>query len=563
MYLKRRTRTGRLVGPADTAATPLLTARLSRSPSKSGNFGRNVVTTPAGRNAMNSRVVDNAWCAELADALILHTGEVLLVSPFIKAAAIKPLLGQLAGSRIITRFSQQDFVDRVSDIAALRMLLEAGAAIRGVRHLHAKLYVFGSSRAVITSANLTVAGLNRNHEFGLVTDEPGTVGDCRKYIDDLWSRAGADVSPVQLQQWEKNVSRHLAFGGTNHVQDGALEDMGVDIGLSPPPQQTGTGLFDDSEQAFVKFLGEGNDRAPLATTTLDEVKGSGSHWALAYPTSRRPRSVRDDAVMFIARLVEDGDIRVFGRALGMAYTPGRDDATDADVARRTWKERWRRYIRVHHAEFVAGTLANGVSLGEFMDELDHRAFAATARHFSSGDGNTNPRRSIMRKPAVELHPDGEAWLHDRLEAAFAKHGKIPRHAISTLDGPELPKFPSRATSHATTDDVKTLVHEVLASMIDHSPAELDQHVTRRVCEEIEANPSWVDRYLLLCDEHSKTIETGDGKSVVNTSIGWWTKRALAATALKQVAVPSGTTSLIQRYTLLAFSPPARGSDIVA
>ena len=30
-----------------------------------------------------------------------------------------------------------------------------GAQIRGVRHLHAKLYLLGASRAIVTSANLT------------------------------------------------------------------------------------------------------------------------------------------------------------------------------------------------------------------------------------------------------------------------------------------------------------------------------------------------------------------------------------------------------------------------
>ena len=48
------------------------------------------------------------------------------------------------------------------------MLLDAGARVRGIRKLHAKLYLFGASRAVITSANLTKSALDSNHEFGLV-----------------------------------------------------------------------------------------------------------------------------------------------------------------------------------------------------------------------------------------------------------------------------------------------------------------------------------------------------------------------------------------------------------
>ena len=134
---------------------------------------------------MIARVVEKDWNAELADGLRRVAGQVLFVSPFIKARAIEPMLGQLGNSRIITRFSQQDFADRVSDITALRLLLDAGAAVRGIRHLHAKLYVFGSKRAIITSANLTEAGLGRNHEFGLVTDDRHTVAGCRRYFDRL------------------------------------------------------------------------------------------------------------------------------------------------------------------------------------------------------------------------------------------------------------------------------------------------------------------------------------------------------------------------------------------
>jgi hypothetical protein len=69
-------------------------------------------------------------------------------------------------------------------------------------------------------------------------------------------------------------------------------------------------------------------------------------------------------VIFIARLTHDpNDIRVFGRAIGMHYVPGRDEASPQDIARRNWKATWSRYVRVHHAEFIAGTMANGVSAG--------------------------------------------------------------------------------------------------------------------------------------------------------------------------------------------------------
>lgn len=510
------------------------------------------------------RFVEKDWDAELADGLRHIAGQVLFVSPFIKAGAIEPMLGQLGNGRIITRYSQQDFADRVSDIAALRMLLDAGAAVRGIRHLHAKLYVFGSERAIVTSANLTGAGLGRNHEFGLVTEDGHAVADCRRYFDDLWGRAGEDLSVSQLERWESDVARHLAFGGSRQVRGEALEDLGVDIGIPRLTRRDRAAVFDAPVQAFVKLLGQG-DRAPLSAATRDEVESWGCHWALAYPASKRPRNVRDDAVMFIARPAEGGDIRVFGRAVGMAHEAGRDDATPDDVARRPWKSRWPAYVRVHHAEFVRGTLGNGVSLGELMGELDHRAFAATARHFSRGSGNTDPRRAILSNAHMELTGDAEAWLTDRLEARLRAHGTILRETLAKLDWPDAPAPapPSRATRGSSTDDVRALVHEVLATMLRRSPRDFDEHVTRRVCETIEAHQPWLDRYRVLCDERSASIPGRDGRSVVKKSIGRWTKRALNAKSLRRVATPKETTSLIQSYTLLQYSPPTSPNDLVA
>ena len=80
--------------------------------------------------------------------------------------------------------------------------------------------------------------------------------------------------------------------------------------------------------------------------------------------------LKDDAGIFMGRLTRDpNDIRVFGWAIGMQHKPGRDDATLADIELRPWKEQWSRYIRVDRAEFVAGTMVNGVSLNELMNPL--------------------------------------------------------------------------------------------------------------------------------------------------------------------------------------------------
>ena len=78
----------------------------------------------------------------------------------IKHRVLDGLLSPRPGSiQVITRYNLSDFADGVSYIEALHLLLDAGAAVRGIRGLHAKLYMFGSTRAIVTSANLTEAGL--------------------------------------------------------------------------------------------------------------------------------------------------------------------------------------------------------------------------------------------------------------------------------------------------------------------------------------------------------------------------------------------------------------------
>ena len=140
---------------------------------------------------MTSRVVDKNWGSEFEKALRFDATELLMVSPFIKARALANLLADPPASiRVITRFNLEDFAQGVSDIRALRFLLGAGAAVRGIRNLHAKLYVFGLSRAMITSANLTEAGMVRNHEFGVVTEENGTVATCRHYFEKALGEGG-------------------------------------------------------------------------------------------------------------------------------------------------------------------------------------------------------------------------------------------------------------------------------------------------------------------------------------------------------------------------------------
>lgn len=388
---------------------------------------------------MSFRLVDSGWDEVLDDALRTDRASIRIVCPFIKKRATERLLkrGKPKVFQVITRFSLRDFSRGVSDTSALRLLLENGAEIRGVRNLHAKVYLFGANRVIVTSANLTETALLRNQEFGFVAEDARIVDRCRQYFDELWVRAGHDLSEARLTGWEHKITSYLA-GGARPSEATRLGDEGVDAGFSTEPIAF-PAWVGAAEQAFVKFFGVSSNRADRSKPILEEVQRSGCHWACTYPRGKRPRKVRDGAVMFVGRLVkEPNDILIYGRAVGIRHVPGRDDATAEDIELRSWKAKWPHYVRVHDAEFIAGSLSNGISLGELMNVLKSDAFAPTQRHAARRKGNTDPRRAYMQQAAVELSPQGSAWLNERLERAYSQHGKLAPADLNQLDWPVIP-----------------------------------------------------------------------------------------------------------------------------
>lgn len=359
-----------------------------------------------------------------------------IVCPFVKEGAIADLLAETSSASIelITRFNLDHFSEGVSDITALRRLLRMGARIRGVKRLHAKLYLFDDSRAIIASTNLTQAGLKRNHELGVIVEDDDVARGCGSYFKRLWEDAGPDLTNSRLDEWEERVeTAQILTGPTSRP---GLGDEGADVYADVEPQMPAR--VEEPRQAFVKFFGEGHNRAERSFHVFDELQRGGSHFACTYPIGRRPRAVRDNDLMFMGRLVHSpNDTLIYGRAVAVRYEEGRDEASPEEIARRPWKERWPHYIRVHHPEFISGPLANGVSLGELMDELGPYAFGSTTENAERGSGNENPRKAIRQAPAVRLAPEGLKWLNDQLEQSFDQHGTISATELASLDWPTL------------------------------------------------------------------------------------------------------------------------------
>lgn len=375
-------------------------------------------------NKLSIRIYDACWREVLSAKSDDDHSSIKIICPFIKDRALDHLLKQSQAKdiQIITRFNLADFHCGVSDLQAIEKLLAIGAKIRGVRNLHAKVYIFGRQRAIVTSANLTWSALTRNSEYGIELTDESNVHSCVKYFDNLWKKSGTDLSLKTVQSWHTQLD--LVAETTKKPSRKVLPDYGADIGLLPSSDEINIRFLSASKH-YIKFFGTSRNRMPRSTTIIDFLHRSGAHQACTYPTKRKPRRIATGSTMYISVLVDDpNDIVIVGRAIAKAYEDGKDDATKDDLRQREWKGKWARYVRVHDAEFINSELANGVSLNRLMNVRKSKLFASTKKHSIVGEGNTDPRRAYLQKPDVELSEEGAAWVREELQAVFARYGTI-------------------------------------------------------------------------------------------------------------------------------------------
>jgi hypothetical protein len=96
---------------------------------------------------------------------------------------------------LLTRTTLADFASHASDLDAVRALASRAGGILSLSSLHAKVYVVGKKRALITSANSTFSGMHRNRECGFEVTKRTDVESLDAFI-----KTGFGSSPMP-QRW--------------------------------------------------------------------------------------------------------------------------------------------------------------------------------------------------------------------------------------------------------------------------------------------------------------------------------------------------------------------------
>lgn len=96
-----------------------------------------------------------------------------LCAPYVKQSIINKVYeikNEDVSLEIISNFNIGNFYNQASDIEAFRYTLENNDKVYNHQSLHGKFYIFDRNHTIVTSANLTNNGFNKNLEYGVLIE---------------------------------------------------------------------------------------------------------------------------------------------------------------------------------------------------------------------------------------------------------------------------------------------------------------------------------------------------------------------------------------------------------
>jgi len=154
-------------------------------------------------------ILSRDWKKELACFFQTVRNNLIISSPYVTTEGTQFVLANLsaqardnANVRILTDLSPVNIYQGSTDPAVLKSLSSVLPKFRLLHlpKLHAKVYVADNDYAIVTSANLTRGGLERNYEYGLkVHDQPLV----QKIAQDIisYSELGAPITIDRLDNY--------------------------------------------------------------------------------------------------------------------------------------------------------------------------------------------------------------------------------------------------------------------------------------------------------------------------------------------------------------------------
>jgi len=161
-------------------------------------------------NSSKSRLVTTPSLKYLLDMVSSAKKEIIIVSPWIKHTTLQKLINVVNPKenitwKVLTRNNHDDFYAGFSDIDAFKVMIENNAFdLRAIKRLHAKVYIVDGVSSLVTSANLTVGGMEINAEAGIASTDPNEVSELIKEFT-AWFNEANSLDKLWLEEEQQKL----------------------------------------------------------------------------------------------------------------------------------------------------------------------------------------------------------------------------------------------------------------------------------------------------------------------------------------------------------------------
>jgi len=375
-----------------------------------------------------------------------------IISPFLSVKTAEMLCKICEKSNIkctlVTRIYIKDLIDGVNSLKALKLLLEAGVEVYALKGLHAKLYMFDERFVIIGSANFTLAGLEKNFELSILTDESAVVDKAKFAIDDLIIHCKENdgiVTKELLEEIEKAYIEadksfqkdstkisYKMYGATRKSVGAKLKEADwvkkefekVDVDpIHDLFTEKKTKKTEFKHQVWAKFEGNGNNRLSgdeiptLAKVTLD---GS-EKYIVNFGT--RPSGINTGDRLYIFSYTKDeaGEdaIRIIGR--GLAEARIHKNKVEAEwIKKYPWMERYPYYCEITNVELLNLPRKDCISLDQVHDALGNRTYITTF----DKDELANLSKVRCQRSHLRLTIDAMEYIDNEMDSLAKIHGFV-------------------------------------------------------------------------------------------------------------------------------------------
>lgn len=375
-----------------------------------------------------------------------------IISPFLSVKTAEMLCKICEKSNIkctlVTRIYIKDLIDGVNSLKALKLLLEAGVEVYALKGLHAKLYMFDEEYVIIGSANFTLAGLEKNFELSILTDEVSVKDKAKFAIDDLIIHCKENdgiVTKELLEQIEKvyieadksfqKDSTRISYKmfGANKKSVGVKrkeanwEEKELKIVDVDPIHdlftEKKTKKTEFKHQVWAKFEGNGNNRLSgdeipsLANVTID-----GKQKYIVNFTAR-PSGINTGDKLFLFSYTKDeaGEdaIRIIGR--GKAVNNYNKNKVEPEwIEKYPWMKKYQRYCEIADVELLNLPRKDCISLDQVHDALGNRTYMTTL----DKDELANLSKVRCQRSHLRLTIDAMEYIDNEIDSLAKIHGFV-------------------------------------------------------------------------------------------------------------------------------------------